>query len=118
MSLRLTRASFLRTTAAAGASLAVPGTSAEARGEELFDVTDCEIATIDGRDWNTPIVGGRTVDAVHRSVLVRFPGAADAIAIMLRRGRIVLKAELVLRYDGYEIVPARYTCREGLWRNP
>jgi hypothetical protein len=116
MSLRLTRASFLRSSAAAGASLAVPAASVEARGEELFDVSDCELATIDGREWDTPIMGGRTVDAVHRSVLVRFPGAADAIAIQLRKGRIVLKAELVLRYEGYEIVPSGYTCRDGLGR--
>src|SRR5260221_7175553 len=116
MSLRLTRASFLRATAATGASLAVPVASAQARGEELFDVTDVELATIDGREWNTPIMGGRTVDAVHRSVLMRFPGAADTIAIQLRKGRIMLKAELVVGYDGYELVPSGYICRDGLGR--
>ncbi len=116
MSLRLTRSKFLRATAAASASVAVPATSAEARGEEMFEVTDCEIASIDGREWDKPIMGGRTVDAVHRSVLMRFPGAADAIAIELRKGRILIKAELVLRYDGYEIVPSGYTCRDGLGR--
>ena len=114
MSLRLTRARFLRAAAAAGAS-AVP-LSAEARGEELIEVTDSETATIDGRDWDTPIMGGRTVDAVHRSVLLRFPDAADTIAILLRKGKLLLKAELSLQYDGYEIVPTGYTCREGLGR--
>ena len=59
-------------------------------------------------------MGGRTVDAVHRSVLLRFPDAADTIAILLRKGKILLKAELSLQYDGYEILPAGYTCREGL----
>jgi len=112
MSLRLTRARFLRAAAASGAS-ALP-LSAQARGEELFDVTDSETATIDGRDWDTPVMGGRTVDAVHRSVLLRFPDAADTIAILLRKGKILLKAELSLQYDGYEILPAGYTCREGL----
>ena len=112
MSLRLTRARFLRAAAASGAS-ALP-LSAQARGEELFEVTDSETATIDGRDWDTPIMGGRTVDAVHRSVLLRFPDAADTIAILLRKGKILLKAELSLQYDGYEILPAGYTCREGL----
>ena len=112
MSLRLTRARFLRAAAAAGAS-ALP-LSAQARGEELFEVTDSETATIDGREWDTPIMGGRTVDAVHRSVLLRFPDAADTIAILLRKGKILLKAELSLQYDGYEILPAGYTCREGL----
>src|SRR4029453_1136669 len=75
-----------------------------------------ETATIDGREWDTPIVGGRTVDAVHRSVLLRFPGAADSIAILLRKGRILLKAELLLRYDGYEMVPEGYPGGEGLGR--
>src|SRR5882724_8504167 len=114
MSLRLTRARFLHTAAAAGASaLPLP---AEARGEELFEVTDAETATIDGRQWDTPIVGGRTVDAVHRSVLLRFPDAADTIAILLRKGLVLLKAELSLQYDGYEIIPQGYTCRDGLGR--
>src|SRR5262245_19013416 len=110
----LTRARFLR--AASAASVASVPLAAEARGEELFEVTDSETATIDGREWDTPIVGGRTVDAVHRSVLLRFPDAADSIAILLRRGRILLKAELSLQYDGYEIEPAGYTCRESLDR--
>ncbi len=121
MSFRLTRASFLRTAAAAGAA-AWP-LSTQARGEELLEVTDSQTATIDGREWDTPMVGGRTVDAVHRSVLLRFPDAADAIAIILRRGRTLLKAELSLQYDGYEILPSGYTCRpalgEKLWtENP
>src|SRR4029450_14165662 len=98
MSFRLSRAVFLRAAAAAGASAAPP--PAQARGEELIEVTDSETATIDGRDWDTPIMGGRTVDAVHRSVLLRFPDAADAIAILLRKGRIVLKAELCMQNDG------------------
>jgi hypothetical protein len=114
MTFRLTRAKFLRAASATGvASLPL---SAEARGEELFEVTDSETATIDGRQWDTPIMGGRTVDAVHRSVLLRFPDAADTIAILLRRGKILVKAELSLQYDGYEIVPEGYTCRDGLGR--
>ncbi|HEX9327504.1 MAG TPA: hypothetical protein VF915_13350, partial [Reyranella sp.] len=102
--------------AAAAAGVGALPLSVQARGEELFEVTDSETATIDGREWDTPIMGGRTVDAVHRSVLLRFPDAADAIAILLRKGRILLKAELSLQYDGYEIVPTGYTCREGLGR--
>ncbi|MBL6617296.1 MAG: hypothetical protein ISP45_25010 [Reyranella sp.] len=110
----LTRATFLR--AAGAASVASLPLTAEARGEELFEVTDSETATIDGREWDTPIMGGNTVDAVHRSVLLRFPDAADTIAILLRKGNILLKAELSLQYDGYEIVPQGYTCRDGLGR--
>src|ERR1044072_3673124 len=113
MSFRLTRARFFRSGAARASVVPLSG---QARGEELLEVTDSETATIDGRDWDTPIVGGRTVDAVHRSVLLRFPDAADTIAILLRKGKLLIKAELSLQYDGYEIVPTGYTCREGLGR--
>ena len=116
MSRPLTRAKFLRSAGAVGATLAASKASAQNRTDELFDLAAGETATIDGRRWDTPIVGGRTVDAVHRSVLLRFPGAADAIAGVLRRGKILVKAELVLAYDGYEIVPEGYTCREALGR--
>ena len=57
-----------------------------------------------------------SVDAVHRSVLLRFPDAAEAIAALLQQGKSLLKVELALQYDGYEIVPPEYTCREGLGR--
>ncbi|WP_421996235.1 hypothetical protein [Reyranella sp.] len=115
MSFRLTRAGFLRTAAALGIT-AWPQAEAQARGEDLFEVTDSETATIDGRHWDTPIAGGHTVDAVHRSVLLRFPGAADDVALLLRKGRLLTKAELVLQYSGYEIVPEGYTCRDQLGR--
>jgi hypothetical protein len=57
--------------------------------------------------------GGTTVDAVHRSVLLRFPNAAEDIADLLRRGRVLVRAELSLGYSGYEIVPDGYLCREA-----
>lgn len=118
MFINLTRARFLR---AAGASLvaglAASRAAAQVRGDgELIEIADSETATIDGRAWDKPMVGGRTVDAVHRSVLLRFPGAADAIAATLGRGRVLARAELVLGYDGYEIVPEGYDCRDGLGR--
>jgi hypothetical protein len=53
---------------------------------------------------------------VHRSVLLRFPTAADEIAELLRSGRVLAQAELVLRFAGTEIVPSGYTCRDGLGR--
>ncbi len=114
----LSRARFLR---AAGATLATSLAASRAsaqnrRDGELFEIADSETATIDGRHWDKPFVGGRTVDAVHRSVLLRFPGAADAFAATLSRGRVLVKAELSLAYDGYEIVPEGYTCRDGLGR--
>jgi hypothetical protein len=116
MSRALTRSRFLRSAGITAAMLASDSANAQSRREEQLVLTDIEAATIDGRAWDKPIPGGRTVDAVHRSVLLRFPGAADAIALQLRHGRVLVKAELVLGYDGYEIVPEGYTCRDGLGR--
>jgi hypothetical protein len=84
--------------------------------EDRLDITIAETATIDGRHWDTPIVGGSTFDAVHRSVLLRFPTAGDDIGAFLRAGRILIHAELSLGYGGYEIVPEGYTCRDQLGR--
>ncbi len=115
---RLPRRRLLMAGAAAGAGLgAAASGTAQPRDDDPIEITDFETATIDGRRWDAPIVGGRTVDAVHRSVLLRFPAAAEAIAASLRDGeRRLVKAELVLLYDGYEIVPPDYTCRVGLGR--
>ncbi|UYN95093.1 MAG: hypothetical protein KIT25_24280 [Enhydrobacter sp.] len=97
--------------------LAMAPAFARAQGRpELFEVTRSETATIDGRHWDTTFPGGMTVDAVHRSVLVRFPTAAEDIAHVLRRGRVLMKAELSLAYHSYEIVPEGYLCRDGLGR--
>jgi len=100
----------------AGALVAAPRVRAQARGQEAFEIAVSETATIDGRHWNTPIAGGTTIDAAHRSVLLRFPTAADEIADLLRSGRVLVRAELALGYGGYEIVPEGYTCREALGR--
>jgi hypothetical protein len=86
---------------------------AQDRGDPV-EIADSETATIDGRIWDKPIVGGKTVDAVHRSVLLRFPAMAEPIAAKLAKGYAVARAELVLAYEGYEIVPPEYTCRVGL----
>ena len=109
MSRDLTRSRFLRSASVTAAMLAAGPASAQSRREERVLISDIETATIDGRDWDRPMPGGRTVDAVHRSVLLRFPGAADAIALPLLRGRVLAKVELVLDYGGYEIVPEGYT---------
>jgi hypothetical protein len=89
---------------------------AQAGGGERLEIAANETATIDGRAWDKPIAGGTTFDAVHRSVLLRFPTAGKEIAAFLRQGRVLAGAELVLRYGGYEIVPEGYTCRDGLGR--
>jgi hypothetical protein len=98
----------------AGASLAA-ATPAHAQAES-FEISNSETATIDGRDWDKPKPGGNTVDAVHRSVLLRFPTAAQEISDILRLGRVLARAELSLGYNGYEIVPEGYICRDGIGR--
>ncbi|HTR83675.1 MAG TPA: hypothetical protein VMI56_04295, partial [Reyranella sp.] len=99
-----------------GAALSAVSTSAFAQREDAFEIAAAETATIDGREWDKTIVGGTTVDAVHRSVLLRFPKAADEIVRLLRAGRVLVRAELVLSFKSYEIVPEGYTVRDGLGR--
>jgi hypothetical protein len=102
-----------------GAALGVSASAVRAQSEEMpIEIATAETATIDGRHWNTPIIGGETVDAVHRSVLLRFPTAAEEIRDYLRSGRVLVRAELALTYRDYEIVPAGYTCRDGMGRKP
>ncbi|HYD06847.1 MAG TPA: hypothetical protein VEC60_14025 [Reyranella sp.] len=101
----------------AAGTLAAPSASAQ-RGQESFDITASETAIIDGRQWDTPMPGGTTMDAVHRAVLLRFPTAAEEFADLLRSGRVLAQAELVLRFAGTEIVPAGYLCRDGIGRKP
>src|SRR6185312_2418645 len=84
--------------------------------DRTLQIAASETATIDGRHWDTPIVGGNTFDALHRSVLLRFPTAADEIGDFLRAGHVLVHAELALGYGGYEIVPDGYLCRDELGR--
>ncbi len=57
-------------------------------------------------DWRDPVrPGAIACDAVHRSLLVRFPGAAERIAAVLGQGKTIVRAELVLPYIGHEIFP-------------
>ena len=89
---------------------------AQSGGDNVLEIKTAETASIDGRDWDKPMAGGNTVDAVHRSVLLRFPTAGDEIADFLRSGHVLVSAELVMHYAGYEIVPERYIWRDGLGR--
>ena len=95
--------------------LAAPSAFAQ-RGQDTVEITQSETATLDGRQWDTPMPGGMTMDAVHRSVLLRFPTAAEEIADRLRSGRVLVQAELVMNFAGIEIVPEGYLCRDGLGR--
>ncbi len=68
--------------------------------------------------WGGVSPGPLAFDAVHRSLLVRFPGAAEKIATALAAGRAIAKAELVLPYLDEELWPtgsggADYPCADG-----
>lgn len=91
-----------------------------ARAAEKITIDEVESCGISGLQWAKTFPEARTVDAVHRSILVRFPGAAPRIAKALSAGKRIEKAELVLTYDGYEVKPRRYTQRnyQKKWKNP
>ncbi|MEI6201431.1 MAG: hypothetical protein WCP68_05730, partial [Enhydrobacter sp.] len=73
-----------------GAALgALPGHALAQAGGDVLEIKTAETASIDGRDWDKPMPGGNTFDAVHRSVLLRFPTAGDEISEFLRSGRVV-----------------------------
>jgi hypothetical protein len=55
--------------------------------------------------WGGEKPGPLCFDAVHRSLLVRFPGAAEKIAAAVAGGRKIMKVELVLPYLDEEIWP-------------
>ncbi len=55
--------------------------------------------------WDGEKPGPLAFDAVHRSLLVRFPGAAEKIAEALSAGKTVAKAELVLPHLDEELWP-------------
>jgi hypothetical protein len=64
-------------------------------------------------DWDAPDKpGALACDAVHRSLLLRFPGAAERIAAALQQGKRVVRAELILPYLGHEVFPP------AAYRNP
>ncbi|OPZ88214.1 MAG: hypothetical protein BWY76_00058 [bacterium ADurb.Bin429] len=55
--------------------------------------------------WDGATPGPLAFDAVHRSLLVRFPGAAEGIAAALAKGQVIEKVELVLPYLDEELWP-------------
>ena len=55
--------------------------------------------------WDGVKPGPLAFDAVHRHLLVRFPGAAEKIAEALAAGQTVAKVELILPYLDEEIWP-------------
>ena len=82
-----------------------------------------QTAGMDGREWDKSFPGAMTVDAVHRAVLLRFPSTAETIKEQIDAGLTIERVEVVLDYDGTEIVPEGYISRNSLgekkWReNP
>ena len=53
--------------------------------------------------WDTPQPGALVFDAVHRSLLVRFPEAAEGIAAQIAKGFEIQKIELVLPFKDTEL---------------
>ncbi len=58
--------------------------------------------------------GALVFDAVHRSLLVRFPGSSEAIAKKLSEGNSIAKAELVLGFRDTEFWPEGYAEPAGM----
>ncbi len=58
--------------------------------------------------------GALVFDAQHRSLLVRFPGAARQIAAQMARGYTVSKAEVLLPFRDTELWPEGYMEPSGL----
>lgn len=58
--------------------------------------------------------GALAFDGVHRSLLVRFPGAAAAIAGRLAGGFVIEKVELQLPFKGTELWPEGYDRPAGM----
>jgi len=134
----------LRFRAASGiAALLITGNVAQLNAETVV-MNDPELAGISGfRDyWNTPVVlaedgatrlsdqgrfgsgpvadwstdqpGAIAFDAVHRSLLVRFPKAAEEIANRLNQGYRLERVELVLPYRDTEYFPLGYDMPAGM----
>jgi len=58
--------------------------------------------------------GAYVFDAIHRGLLVRFPGAAAAIAAQLGKGYAVSKVELILPFKDTEFWPDGYADPSGM----
>ncbi|MHB9129782.1 MAG: hypothetical protein ACYDBB_01665 [Armatimonadota bacterium] len=65
-------------------------------------------------DWTTDKPGAPVFDAVHRSLLVRFPGAAEKIAAEIAKGNIVQKVEIILPFVDTEFFPLGYSDPAGM----
>lgn len=98
--------------------LVLSASSPAAQSEQSVTVMagDAETAGVDGRDWNMTYPGATTIDAVHRTVLVRFPNIVQTLKPHLDAGRRVTRVELQLDYESHELAPEGYLVRDGLGR--
>ncbi|OPZ86866.1 MAG: hypothetical protein BWY76_00749 [bacterium ADurb.Bin429] len=62
---------------------------------------------------NGELPGGLVMDAIHRGLLVRFPGVAESIAAQLQKRYIIQKAELVLPFLDNELLPEGKSAMDG-----
>ncbi len=67
----------------------------------VVTITNVETAVLDPANWDKGFPGERYFDAI-RPMLVRFPGAAEAIHAKLTEGYAIEKAELVLEWAKQE----------------
>ncbi len=81
---------------------------------ETLTLDRSQTAGINGQNWDKTYTNALTVDAVNRIVLVRFPGAAEAIKAKLESGLAIERAELILEYTGHELQPLGYISRGGM----
>lgn len=109
--IRRSNRTWLRTALLAGA---LGSTTAMADAAEILTLDTAQTAGISAQEWDRTFPGATRMDAIGHPVLLRFPGAAEAIAARIAEGRAVEKVEVVLTYDGHETVPSRYTVRGGL----
>ena len=98
----------------AGGLIMLGALSSEAMAADPLVLQNRETAVIDGRDWNKSFPNVRTADAVHRSLLLRFPGAAEQIAARLAQEGKIAKAEIVFEYEDIELQPGGYEVRGQL----
>ena len=92
--------------------LAADGATTEGAPEDgRFGITPTASWSPDARSGEP---GAAVFDAVHRSLLVRFPGAAERIAAELASGKKVTKVELVLPFKGIELWPEGYNLPAAL----
>ncbi len=83
--------------------------------ENVLTITESRSVQISGfrKGWDQPILDKMRFDAVHRRLLVRFPGAAESIAKQLNRGRKIEKVELLLPFKRTEVFPNGYNQRRS-----